>query len=222
MISEEFIIDVFCKERCPFYENNLSCNSSELCPFRNNFKRNSGGDKLFHLVTNDFKIIDPKIEPNFIRNDIFGIIIGINNVNKSWICMSLRLCMNDMKWSIDTELEIETTIDDPIENLKIIRDTNILKRFPAFEYIEYVSKSFGRRFYLGSISDYLQIQIKSDRIRDIIKLYNLDTNINFGNAFWTSSTGYDKYVCGLCLDYGSVYCSYVRDNSHSVLPIFLL
>ena len=64
--------------------------------------------------------------------------------------------------------------------------------------------------------------MKANIIKDMIERYRLKSNINFGNAFWTSSTGYDKYICGLCLEYDNVYCYYDRDNSFSVLPFLAI
>lgn len=64
--------------------------------------------------------------------------------------------------------------------------------------------------------------MKANIIKDIIERYRLKSNINFGNAFWTSSTGYDKYICGLGLGSNGVVCGCGRDRSCSVLPFLAI
>lgn len=39
-ISFDEIISCFCKKFCPMFENNLSCSSTNMCPFKEQFKDN--------------------------------------------------------------------------------------------------------------------------------------------------------------------------------------
>lgn len=130
--------------------------------------------------------------------------------------MSLHQSSDKYKWCTDNNLEIQTTLDDAIINL---RTMNLLSRslelFPAQQICPNES-------FLGSTLDYLEIQRNLGKIKTIIEKYNLKSNINFGNAFWTSSTGYDKYMCGLCLDSVDVCCGFGRGVSCFVLPMFLI
>ena len=221
MMSESYIIEVFCKIKCPFYEETLECNSCDLCPFRNSLKVETGGNKIFHLVTNKFNPINPEVD-KFDPNEIIGIVIRWDKINHLWIWMGLDV-LTDSIWCIDSSLEIQTTLEDPVEKLKIMKKASKnLVKFPVAKCIEDFSRGVGRRCYLGSSVDYLEIQRNIKKIKTIIEKYNLKSNINFGNAFWTSSTGYDKYVCGLYLDGSSVDCGCGRGSSYSVLPIGIL
>ena len=220
-MSESYIIEVFCKIKCPFYEETLECNSCDLCPFRNSLKVETGGNKIFHLVTNKLNTINPEVD-KFDSNEIIGIVIRWDKINHLWIWMGLDVLIDSI-WCTDPSLEIKTTLEDPVENYKIMKKAskNLLK-FPAAKCVEDFSRKHGRRYYLGSSLDYQSIQVNLNKIKNMIERYNLKSNINFGNAFWTSSTGYDKYICGLRLDGHSVLCRCDRDSSYSVLPIGIL
>ena len=214
MISESYITEVFCKIKCPFYEETLGCNSYDLCPFRNSLKVETSGNKVFHLVTDKLNTINPEVD-KFDPNEIIGIVIRWDKINHLWMWMRLDV-LTDSIWCIDINLEIQTTLDDPIENLKIMSKLSpSLDLFPAEQICPDDS-------FLGSSVDYQSIQVNIDKIKNIIERYRLKSNINFGNAFWTSSTGYDKYICGLGLDSNRVVCSYVGVSSCSVLPIGIL
>lgn len=221
MISESYITEVFCKIKCPFYEETLGCNSYDLCPFRNSLKAETSGNKVFHLVTDKLNTINPEVD-KFDPNEIIGIVIRWDKINHLWVWVGLDV-LTDSIWCIDNNLEIQTTLDDPIENHKIMKKASKnLVKFPVSKCIEDFSRKFGRRYYLGSSVDYQSIQVNIDKIKNIIERYRLNSNINFSNAFWTSSTGYDKFVCGLSLGYNNVNCSCDRGRSCSVLPIGIL
>lgn len=221
MMSESYIIEVFCKIKCPFYEETLKCNSYDLCPFKNSLIVGTENNKMFHLVTDKFNLINPGVD-KFDPNEIIGIVIRWDKINHLWIWMELNV-LTDSIWCTDPSLEIKTTLEDPVENLKIMEKAskNLLK-FPAAKCVEDFSRKHGRKYYLGSSVDYQSIQVNLDKIKNIIKRYNLKSNINFTNIFLASSTGYDKYVCGFRLDSGYVYCCWGRDSSYSVLPIGIL
>ena len=137
--------------------------------------------------------------------------------------MSLNQLSNDYKWSTDLETDIQTTLDNSIENIKILKSISPdLSKFPAVKAVAEYAEKAGKNFYLGSSDDMFTVQMKADKIKNIIERYRLKSNINFGNAFWTSSTGYDKYICGLCLGSNRVYCHCLRDDSCSVLPFLAI
>lgn len=221
MMSESYIIEVFCKIKCPFYEETLGCNSYDLCPFKNSLKVETGNNKMFHLVTDKLNTINPEVD-KFDPNEIIGIVIRWDKINHLWIWMELNVLMDSI-WCTDSDLGIQTTLEDPVENLKIMKKASKnLVKFPVAKCIEDFSRGVGRRYYLGSSLDYQEIQRNIKKIKTIIEKYNLKSNISFGNAFWTSSTGYDKYVCGLFLDSVIVDCGCGRGSSYSVLPIGIL
>ena len=220
-MSESYIIEVFCKIKCPFYEETLECNSCDLCPFRNSLKVETGGNKIFHLVTNKLNTINPEVD-KFDSNEIIGIVIRWDKINHLWIWMGLDVLIDSI-WCTDPSLEIKTTLEDPVENHKIMEKVSKnLVKFPSAKLIEDFSRGVGRRYYLGSSVDYLEIQRNIKKIKTIIKKYNLKSNIDFSDTFGTSSTGYDEYVCGLRLGSNVVNCCYDRDLSYSVLPIGIL
>ena len=216
MITEEYIIENHCKELCPFYEETLECNSSRKCPYYGLLKKNNI-DKTFWLVDKKRDLVNPEDNDITINsNNIIGIAIRRYRTSNNYICMSLHQSSDRYKWCTDNNLEIQTTLDDAIINL---RTMNLLSRslelFPAQQICPNES-------FLGSTLDYLEIQRNIKKIKTIIEKYNLKSNINFGNAFWTSSTGYDKYICGLCLDSVDVCCGFGKGVSCFVLPMFLI
>lgn len=218
--------DYFCKIRCPFYTDDFSCSDGQSCFLQDIktkiFDSYNGTDISYQLVDYKFNPINPEID-KFDRHDIIGVVLDrrVPGTNY-WICMVLTELIEDI-WCTDPSLEIKTTLEDPVENHKIMEKVSKnLVKFPSAKLIEDFSRGVGRRYYLGSSVDYLEIQRNIKKIKTIIKKYNLKSNIDFGNYFWTSSTGYDKYICGLDLDGKYVNCCYDRDLSYSVLPIGIL
>ena len=216
MITEEYIIENHCKELCPFYEETLECNSSRKCPYYGLLKKNNI-DKTFWLVDKKRDLVNPENNDIIINsNDIIGIAIRRYRTSNNYICMSLYQLSGKYEWCTDSSLEIQTTLDDAIINL---RTMNLLSRslelFPAQQICPNES-------FLGSSLDYQEIQRNIKKIKTTIEKYNLESNIDLTNTFWTSSTGYNKYVCGLSLGSNDVHCSFGRDSSYSVLPMFLI
>lgn len=220
--------DYFCKIRCPFYTDDFSCSDGQSCFLQDIktkiFDSYNGTDISYQLVDYKFNPINPEID-KFDRHDIIGVVLDrrVPGTNY-WICMVLTELIEDI-WCTDPSLEIKTTLDNCVENLKIIKDIDPeFDKFPVFKKLQDNSKFFGRQLYLGSSLDYQSIQINSKKIENILEKYSINNNIDFSDSFWTSSTGYDsnKYICGLYLDGNSVSCCYERDCSCSVLPLFVI
>jgi hypothetical protein len=216
MITEEYIIENHCKELCPFYEKTLDCNSSRKCPYYGLLKKNNI-DKTFWLVDKKRDLVNPEDNDITINsNNIIGIAIRRYRTSNNYICMSLHQSSDRYKWCTDNNLEIQTTLDDAIINLRTMSLLSpSLELFPAQQICPNES-------FLGSSVDYLEIQRNIKKIKTIIEKYNLKSNIDFSDTFGTSSTGYDEYVCGLRLGSNVVNCCYNRDFSFSILPMFLI
>lgn len=223
-IDTEEIKKDFCQSFCVMYSGeDYECGKGGLCPFKGKITHQKEieeerNKKIFHLVTKDLKFIDPE-EEEFRANNILGIVVRYSHSAKAWMCMSLNQLNSDCQWSIDLEVDVQTTLDNSIENIKILKSISPdLSKFPAAKAVEEYAVATGKNFYLGSSDDMFTVQMKANIIKDMIERYRLKSNINFGNAFWTSSTGYDKYICGLSLGSYDVHCFYGRDSSCSVLP----
>lgn len=221
--------DYFCKIRCPFYTDDFSCQSGQFCFIQDIktkiFDSYNGANISYQLVDYKFNPVNPEVD-KFDREDIIGIVLDrrVPGTNY-WICMALTELIENI-WCTDSDLEIKTTLDNCVENLEIIKNIDPeFDKFPVFKKLQDSSKFFGRQLYLGSSVDYQSIQINSETIQDILEKYDINNNIEFSDCFWTSSVSSDKYdrsVCGLVLDDCSVCCGYGRDDSCSVLPLFII